>query len=258
MKRLSIEIADTPSRRSNGLMNRKKLGENEGMLFKFPTAQRLSFWMKSTYIPLDIAFLDSDGTILQIEKMYPLSYRTTSSHKSCKLALEVNQGWFSKNNVGVGDRIKGLEISDRSYRCAQVYDESNFTEDAYQQGMDDAYDDQSKLAQDMDDEGDFDENPKVELTRSDKAKIEYAERNNLPLQIVYLSKASGQTLPPRKLVPVPNEGYPIRSGEGGEYFVGFDVSPTIMGGDWEIAGNQIKRFLFANIIALEVIEEFVN
>ena len=92
----------------------------------------------------------------------------------------------------------------------------------------------------------------------DHSKVNYAEQHNLPLQIVYQSKHSGQTLPPRKLLPVQGEGYTIGVSDGGEYFTAYDSSPTINGGEWVILGNQIKRFLFGNIIALEVIEEFVN
>jgi len=101
-------------------------------------------------------------------------------------------------------------------------------------------------------------NPKVEMMMDDRAKVRYAEQHNYPMQIVYHSKQSGQTLPPRKLIPIAGQGYEIDAGEGGEYFVAYDSSPTINGGDWQILGNQIKRFLFDNIIALEVIEEFVE
>jgi uncharacterized protein len=255
MKKLFIEIADTPSRRSAGLMHRKNLAENSGMLFKFQHADHLRFWMRNTYIPLDIAFMDEDGTIFQIAEMYPLSSRLIVSDRPCKLALEVNHGWFSKNDIGIGDKIGGIEITDRQYRIAQTAmlpEEENFVTDMYQQGMDDAYQEQSDMAQDAY------QNPKVKVDLDNRAKVRYAEQHNFAMQIVYQSKESGQTLPPRKLLPVPGEGYPIRVSEGGEYFVAYDSSATINGGEWQILGNQIKRFLFSNIIALEVLEEFVK
>jgi hypothetical protein len=68
--------------------------------------------MANTYIPLDIAFLDDDGRILQIESMVPLSTRNVSSCKPCKYALEVNRGWFRDNGIKVGNYVGGVGISD--------------------------------------------------------------------------------------------------------------------------------------------------
>lgn len=255
MKKLSVEIANTRSTRAKGLMNRKSLGEDDGMLFKFPCAERLRFWMQSTYIPLDIAFLDDDGEIFQISEMYPMNTRMVTSKRPCKYALEVNQGWFMKNDVGVGDTIGGLEISDKSYRTAQA--QFGVQPDPMADPMSDP------MGQVLDPMAEQPEeqqqpNPRVEVTLDDRAKVRYAEQHNYALQLIYQSKNSGKTLPPRKVIPVPGEGYPIGVSEGGEYFTAFDSSPTINGGEWEILGNQIKRFLFSHIIALEVIEEFVE
>ena len=91
---ISLELADTALKRAQGLMERKALAKNSGMLFIFPRKSRQSFWMQNTYIPLDIAFLDDDGAIFQIEQMYPHSTRFTSSNKPCKFAVEMNEGWF--------------------------------------------------------------------------------------------------------------------------------------------------------------------
>lgn len=262
MKKLSVEIADTPSRRSTGLMNRDSLGENEGMLFKFPHRDHLRFWMKSTYIPLDIAFINDDGKITQIAEMYPLSSRAIVAEQPCKYALEVNQGWFVNNDVGVGDVIGGLDISNKSYRSAQ----STIGNPSFPVNQDVLQNQQAPVPQDPTQPPDPNDpnqqqqqiSPDVQVTLDDRAKVRYAEQHNLSLQIVYQSKGSGQTLPPRKLLPVPGEGYLINVSDGGEYFVAYDSSPTINGGEWQILGNQIKRFLFSNIIALEVIEEFVQ
>jgi uncharacterized membrane protein (UPF0127 family) len=255
MKKISVEIADTPTLRSTGLMHRKKLAEDSGMLFKFPRPDYLDFWMRSTYIPLDIAFLENDGTIFQIAEMYPLSTRRISSKKPCKYALEVNHGWFEKNDLGVGDKIAGTDLAERQSRLAQsTIGNPNFpvNQDVLQNPPipEEIPEDPEQEAEELEQQP----SPRAEMVLDDHAKVRYAEKGNLAMQIVYESKQSGQTLPPRKLVPVPGEGYPIRVGEGGEYFVAFDASPTINGGEWQILGNQIKRFLFSNIIALEVLE----
>lgn len=107
MKKLKIEIADTVLKREFGLMDRKSLNANGGMLFKFPYPHYLTFWMKNTYLPLDIAFVDDNGKILQIEEMYPLSTRAIRSDYMCKIALEVNHEWFKKNHVSVGSYLIG-------------------------------------------------------------------------------------------------------------------------------------------------------
>ena len=104
-KTLTVEIADTSEKRMTGLMYRKSLGENEGMLFIFPEEEIHSFWMKNTLIPLSIAFIKEDGTILQIEDMEPETETTHPSKFPVKYALEVNKGWFKENNITSGDKI---------------------------------------------------------------------------------------------------------------------------------------------------------
>lgn len=111
MKTLRIEVADTYPKREYGLMNRKKLASDGGMLFKFPYYNRLSFWMKDTYIPLDIAFIDDDGVVLQIESMSPMSTKAVVSDSPCKYALEVNKGWFEENDIREGSVILGEGIT---------------------------------------------------------------------------------------------------------------------------------------------------
>lgn len=102
---IRAEIASTPASREVGLMGRKNLSENSGMLFDFHYERPLSFWMKNTYIPLQIAFINSDGKIIQIESMAPLSTKMVCSKSKCRYALEVNDGWFEKNKVSVGGKI---------------------------------------------------------------------------------------------------------------------------------------------------------
>ena len=99
MKRLFVELANTHLSREQGLMGRKKLANNHGMLFDFPHQTRLSFYMRNTYIPLDIAFINEDGVVTEIRSMIPLNTNPIVSKEKCKYALEVNKGWFVKNNV---------------------------------------------------------------------------------------------------------------------------------------------------------------
>jgi uncharacterized membrane protein (UPF0127 family) len=100
---ITAEVADSAEERAIGLMNRKTLPENHGMLFVFDTDSQVSFWMKNTLIPLSIAFISSDGTIRQIEDMEPGSLASTVSERHVRYALEMNRGWFEENGVGPGD-----------------------------------------------------------------------------------------------------------------------------------------------------------
>jgi uncharacterized protein len=104
------EIADCDKARRVGLMNRSALGENTGMLFIFPESRQRSFWMKETYLPLSIAYLESSGTIVNIEKMTPLDQTSIHSQGPAKYALEMNEGWFKVNNIHVGDIINIAKI----------------------------------------------------------------------------------------------------------------------------------------------------
>lgn len=100
-----VEIANTPAQRQRGLMFRKSMPEDHGMLFIFPTDQLLSFWMKNTYIPLDIAYIAHDGTIEEIHHMTPHSLNPIQSLHYVRYALEVNAGAFEKMGIVVGDKV---------------------------------------------------------------------------------------------------------------------------------------------------------
>tara|TARA_Y100001963_G_C6716470_1_gene416876 strand:+ start:334 stop:744 length:411 start_codon:yes stop_codon:yes gene_type:complete len=102
---LDVEIADTPFKRSLGLMHREKLEPDSGMMFIFPDKKEHSFWMKDTHIPLSIAYIDNDGVILNIEDMEPRSLDSIKSNGPCQYALEVNKGWFEKNGIQAGDGV---------------------------------------------------------------------------------------------------------------------------------------------------------
>lgn len=103
---IEVEIADNTESRRTGLMKRKSMDENHGMLFIFESDQKLSFWMKNTLIPLSIAYIASDGEILEIYDMKPESLRPVESINSVRYALEMNQGWFERNNVAPGDFLE--------------------------------------------------------------------------------------------------------------------------------------------------------
>ncbi len=103
---LSVEIAQNEFRRRKGLMFRKRLPINEGMLFVFETEQRLNFWMRNTYIPLSIAYIDGCGVVREILEMSPLDdSKTYPSKYPAKYALEVNMGWFASRGITPGSRI---------------------------------------------------------------------------------------------------------------------------------------------------------
>lgn len=102
------ELAATEEQRARGLMFRKRLGKNSGMLFDFGAPARVCMWMKNTLIPLSVAFIDQDGVIVNIAEMVPM---TTDSHCSAGwvvYALEMNQGWFAARKVEPGSRIAGI------------------------------------------------------------------------------------------------------------------------------------------------------
>jgi uncharacterized protein len=103
---LRVEIADDPAEQTRGLMGRTALGEDRGMLFVYPDEEVLSFWMKNTLIPLSIAFIASDGTIVDLQDMKPLDDDPPHyvSAEPARYALEVNKGYFEKHGIKVGDR----------------------------------------------------------------------------------------------------------------------------------------------------------
>lgn len=103
---LRVELADTPEKMTRGLMDRQSLPQDQGMLFVFAQPGRSPFWMKNTYIPLSIAFIGTDGRILHIEDMQPLTETFHTPPMDYQYALEVNQGWFRAHNVTVGDRVR--------------------------------------------------------------------------------------------------------------------------------------------------------
>ncbi len=102
---VSAEIAVTDEERAQGLMYREELSSGEGMLFVFDRDQIMSFWMKNTIIPLSIAYISSDGIILEIHDMRPQSEAPIMSSRSARYALEVPQGWYESAGIKTGDKL---------------------------------------------------------------------------------------------------------------------------------------------------------
>jgi len=107
--KITAEVAGTEEHRMTGLMHRRMLPENRGMLFLFAEATYHSMWMMNTFVPLSVAFIDRDGTIINIEDMQPQTQATHAAARPAKYALEANQGWFAKRHIKPGTKIEGLE-----------------------------------------------------------------------------------------------------------------------------------------------------
>jgi uncharacterized protein len=106
---LGVELAVTPAQQAKGLRFRQSLAEDEGMLFIFPSPQRLTFWTKDASIPLSIAFIQPDGKIVQIRSMKPNDETPVPSlSNSVTHALLVNQGWFERHGITAGTFIEDL------------------------------------------------------------------------------------------------------------------------------------------------------
>jgi uncharacterized membrane protein (UPF0127 family) len=100
---LTVEVARTEAQRARGLMGRTNLGPRDGMIFVFDRDDHLSFWMKDTPTPLSIAFLSSDGKILEISDMEPFSESIVRSRLSARYALEMKKGAFADLGIREGD-----------------------------------------------------------------------------------------------------------------------------------------------------------
>jgi uncharacterized protein len=105
-KTLTLEIATTPEQQQIGLMNRKSMPPDKGMIFVFNPPRQVHFWMKNTYIPLSAAFVAEDGTVVKIADMDPLSEKHHSTDAPVKFVIEVNQGVLKDAGLRVGDALK--------------------------------------------------------------------------------------------------------------------------------------------------------
>ena len=108
-RKIEVEVAKTPEKRALGLMYRKSLDWKAGMFFIFEQESKSPFWMKNTYLPLSIAFIDKNDVIIEIFEMTPnqeaILYAPSRPYIT---ALEMNRGWFLENGVKTGDTIYGI------------------------------------------------------------------------------------------------------------------------------------------------------
>ena len=107
--KLIAEVAATNPERMQGLMHRRMMPENRGMLFVFTDEANHAMWMKNTFIPLSVAFIDSKGVITNIEDMKPHTEDAHPATRPVRYALEMNVGWFAKRGIKAGAKIEGLE-----------------------------------------------------------------------------------------------------------------------------------------------------
>ncbi len=106
---VKAEIAADDATRQQGLMYRKQLPKNDGMLFVFPELGYHAMWMKNCFIPISVAYTDETGKIISIHEMEP---QTETAHQAlgpARYALEMNGGWFTAHKIKAGDSIKGIE-----------------------------------------------------------------------------------------------------------------------------------------------------
>ena len=104
-KSLNVEVSNSDAKRRQGLMHRKDLAKDHGMLFLWPQSNTRCMWMKNTSLPLSVAYLSNDGVIQEIYNMIPFSEDSVCSVNSTRIALEVNAGWFKENGIAVGDKL---------------------------------------------------------------------------------------------------------------------------------------------------------
>ena len=113
MHLIRAEVAADMSSRSQGLMHRKSLAPNAGMLFVFDQAAPHCMWMKNTYIPLSVAFIDAQGVIINIADMQPHSEQSHCAARPAVYALEMTQGWFAQRGIKPGAKLGGLNTAPR-------------------------------------------------------------------------------------------------------------------------------------------------
>ncbi|OJW48706.1 MAG: hypothetical protein BGO63_15075 [Candidatus Accumulibacter sp. 66-26] len=107
--RIEAEVAADQADRMQGLMQRRSMAPQQGMLFVFPQAARHCMWMRNTLLPLSVAFLDEGGRILNIEDMQPQTEDNHCAAAPARFALEMNRGWFAARGLKPGTRIGGVE-----------------------------------------------------------------------------------------------------------------------------------------------------
>ncbi|HTP61568.1 MAG TPA: DUF192 domain-containing protein [Burkholderiales bacterium] len=109
MHRIHAEVAADMNSRMTGLMHRKSMAQNDGMVFVFEESGTQCMWMKNTLIPLSVAFIDESGTIINIAEMKPQTEDSHCATRPARYALEMNKGWFAQRGVKPGTKLGGLE-----------------------------------------------------------------------------------------------------------------------------------------------------
>ena len=107
---LHAEYAQTVAQRERGLMGRRELAVDSGMLFRFDEVRRHCLWMKDTPLPLSAAFFDEAGLLVDVIELEPFSTEIRCSKRPARYALEMNQGWFAEREIGPGARLAGLPV----------------------------------------------------------------------------------------------------------------------------------------------------
>jgi len=235
VKKLYVEVANTPFKRERGLMGRKRIGKNHGMLFDFANSRRLSFWMRNTYVPLDIAFIDEKGIIKEIKEMIPLSTRPVTSSSQCRYALEVNRGWFDNNNITHGASVAGIGIQFNQDNCRTAQIMSQIPQETLpvEPGLDTPIDPQGSAQQESPSPP-----PDVILDKTHKDLLEDADIKGKDLIIMYVTK-DGRSLPPKVISP------PFTFEEDSEG----EASAIVKA--WDNQDASWKSFLIDNIIDLQ-------
>ncbi len=104
---INAELASTPQQREIGLMFRSAMPASDGMLFVFERPAQQCFWMRNTLIPLSVAFVGDDGSVVNIDDMKPQTLDSHCSAKPVRFVLEMNEGWFAKRGIKAGSRLRG-------------------------------------------------------------------------------------------------------------------------------------------------------
>ena len=108
---IRAEVAQTPEERATGLMFRQTMPAQDGMLFVFEQPATQCFWMKNTLLPLSVAFVADDGTIVNLDDMKPQTLDSHCSTKPVRFVLEMNQGWFAKRGLKAGTKLQGAPFN---------------------------------------------------------------------------------------------------------------------------------------------------
>lgn len=108
MYRIEAEVAHTFETRQVGLMNREAMALHRGMVFVFPEDARHCMWMRNTFLPLSVAFLDAEARIINIEDMQPQTETSHCAAAPARFALEMNIGWFAERGIQAGDVLRGF------------------------------------------------------------------------------------------------------------------------------------------------------